>query len=78
MAQWRSIIRPAPGGDGPFTCTTESIPANGSINGGIPSITNVTLGLANIGAALDQAKTDGAALLGSLTVQQIITITIAT
>lgn len=75
MAQWRSIIKPAPGGDGPYCVVTESMTG--------PSqqpwqVTNVTVGVANIGAALDQAKSDGAALLGGLTVQQITTMTIAT
>lgn len=70
MAQWRHIIRPAPGGDGPFTCTTESRPASPAPDQGW-AITNITTGIQTVGAALDQAKSDGASLLGSLTLQQI-------
>lgn len=44
----RSTIRPAPGGDGPFFVVTE--------NDG--TVANVTLGLATITAALNQARDD--------------------
>jgi len=75
MAQWRSTIKPAPGADGPFVVTTESLTGPAAQPW---EITNVTLGVANIAAALDQAKSDGGALLGGLTVRQITTMTIAT
>lgn len=75
MAQWRSIIKPAPGGDGPYVVVTENKTGPQEQPW---AVTNVTTGLANIGAALDQAKSDGAALLGGLTVQQVTTMTIAT
>lgn len=68
MATFKSTIRPAPGADGPFFVVTES--------GGV--VSNVTLGIANVGGALDQCKTDQAALLGSLTHQKTEIITTAT
>lgn len=70
----RHTIRPAPGGDGPFYTQTETIVPG--ITGG--TVTNVTLGIANIGAALDQCKTDGTALLAGATVSSIIITTTAT
>lgn len=75
MSQWRSIIRPAPGSDGPFYVVTETLPNGGS--GGVATVTNVTTGVANVGAALDQAKTDGAAILGSQTLDIINIVTTA-
>lgn len=48
MANLTSTIRPAPGADGPFYVVSEKNNV----------VTNVTLGLANLNAALDQAKTD--------------------
>jgi hypothetical protein len=56
----KSMIRAAPGGDGPFFVVTEKE--------GV--VTNVTLTLASLAAALDQAKTDQAAAISGLTWQQ--------
>ena len=61
MARFVSTIRPAPGGDGPFYVVTETLDGAGG------TVTNVTTGVANISAALDQAKADQGSLLGGLT-----------
>ncbi len=65
MARFLSTIRPAPGADGPFYVVTETDGA----------VTNVTIGVANISAALDQAKTDQGGLLGGLTVSRVAILT---
>lgn len=56
MSEFTSIIRPVSGADGPWWCVTRN--ANGTDF-------NITLGIANVGTALDQAKTDGAAVLAA-------------
>lgn len=61
MSQLLSTIRPAPGADGPFYVVTE-------MDG---TVSNVTVGIANLNAALDQCKTDQGALLGALTVRAV-------
>lgn len=61
-----SIIRPAPSPDGPYYVVTE--------NDG--NVTNVTLGLASISAAIDQAKTDQIAVFAG-TLQNISISTVS-
>mgnify|MGYP001572882232 CR=1 FL=1 len=56
-----SVIRPAPGADGPFYVVTEKDGA----------VTNVTTGLVDITTALDRVKTDQAAVLSGLTIDRI-------
>jgi hypothetical protein len=68
VANFLSTIRPATGGDGPFFVVTET--------GG--SVSNVTLGLANLGAAMDQAKSDQNAILGGATVVSVRVDTLTT
>lgn len=63
-------IKPAPSTDGPFFVVTES-----QASGAELSVANVTLGLATISAALDQCKTDAAALLPTYTVNKIGIVT---
>lgn len=67
MANITHSIRPAPGGDGPFYVVSE-------LDG---SVTNVTLGLANLNAALDQCKTDAGPLVSGLTIKQVRIATLA-
>lgn len=55
MLQIKSVIRPAPGADGPYFTVTES--------GG--SVTNVTTGIATINAALNQARDDHSAVIAA-------------
>jgi hypothetical protein len=64
MARFVSTIRPAPGADGPYYVVTESA--------GSGAVANVTTGVASLAAALDQAKSDQAALLAGLTVQRVV------
>ena len=60
-----STIRPAPGGDGPFMVTSER---NGSV-------TNATLGVATLLAAINQARDDQSAdFVGPLSSTVITTI----
>jgi hypothetical protein len=67
MATLKSTIRPAPGGDGPFFVTSE-------LNG---AVSNVTLGVATLSAAINQARDDQGAVLGNLTVSQVVISTTA-
>lgn len=61
MSQLLSTLRPAPGADGPFFVVTDKDGA----------VVNVTVGLANLNAALDQAKTDQGANLNGGTVNKV-------
>jgi hypothetical protein len=61
MATIRSVIRPAPGSDGPYFVTTE-------VNG---AVSNVTTGVSTLAAAVNQARDDHAAALSGLTVSQV-------
>jgi len=63
----KSILRSAPGGDGPYFVVTEKDGA----------VTNVTLSLPNLNAALDQAKSDQGAAISGLTWQQTSIQTVA-
>lgn len=65
LTKIQSVIRPVSGGDGPFWVV--------SSKDGVDF--NVTLTVANLSAALDQAKTDQASVVSGVTVMQI---TIAT
>lgn len=59
-----SVIRKAPSPDGPYWVQTRDASAADGADA------NITLGLANVSAALDQAKSDQAALLSGSTVVQ--------
>lgn len=62
-----STIRKAPSPDGPYWVQSRDTTATDGAD------SNITLGLANVSAALDQAKSDQAALLsGGSVVQSVI------
>lgn len=65
MSRLQSIIRPVPGGDGPFWVQ--------SAKDGVDY--NVTLTIANLSAALDQCKTDQGGVLGGEAVKQVTIVT---
>ena len=67
MSRLQSIIRPVPGADGPFWVQSKKNDTD----------FNVTLTVANLSTALDQAKADQAGQLAGETVKQV-TITTET
>jgi hypothetical protein len=62
MSKLQSIIRPVPGGDGPFWVQSKKDDVD----------FNVTLTIANLSTALDQCKTDQAGQLSGEIVKQVV------